>query len=238
MSLYCIADLHLSEASGKPMDVFGKSWQGYRNRIIDEWNACVGSDDTVVIPGDVSWGLTLDEAIPDLKMIDSLPGRKILIKGNHDLWWQSLTKISKALKDNGMETLSFLQNNAVRIGDYTVCGSRGWFNDGKKAPSGSDIKKITAREAIRLEMSLSDGEKKGGEKYVFLHFPPVYGGFVCEPIISVLKKYGVSRIWYGHLHNVPDVPQTIYHDGIEMVMISADRLGFRPYLITNGGNNA
>ncbi len=232
MALYCIADPHLSESIGKPMDVFGSRWINHREKFTNGWRSVVTENDTVVIPGDISWALTLDNAIPDLKLIDSLPGKKILIRGNHDYWWQSASKLRGVLEGT---SISFIQNDSLSVGNFAICGTRGWFPDSKKAPSGTNYKKLTEREAIRLGMSLEHAEKNNpgsnSEIIVFLHFPPVYRGLIMDPIIDVMLRHDVRRCYFGHIHNVYDIPGTTFCKGIEMTLVSADYLNFIPLKI-------
>lgn len=224
-----MSDTHLSLSCDKPMEVFGKRWKDYHSRILDNWRAVVSDDDTVVIAGDVSWGMSLDEALADFRFLESLPGRKLLGKGNHDYWWDTVKKMSAFLASNGLSSLDFLYNNAFSVDGITVCGSRGWWSDKKTAPGDSDYAKLVAREAVRTELSITDGLKKfGGEPVVFLHFPPVYRDCVCGEILEVLRKYGVRRCYYGHIHNVYNIPPSFEYDGIEFIITSADYLSFTP----------
>ncbi|MBR5768233.1 MAG: metallophosphoesterase [Clostridia bacterium] len=229
MSLYCIADPHLSEFMKKPMDVFGSRWVGHREKFLNGWKNTVTDEDTVVIPGDISWAMTLEKALPDLKLINSLPGKKILLRGNHDYWWQSVSKIRNAL---GECSTVIIQNDSVMVEGFAVCGTRGWFPDSKKAPSGTDYIKLTEREALRLGMSLEHAEKnfcgEFSEKIVFLHFPPVYRGLIMDPIVNVMLEHNVKRCFYGHIHNVYDMPGTFEYKGIELTLVSADFLNFVP----------
>ncbi len=231
-SVYCISDPHLSEAVGKPMDVFGSRWVNHREKFIEGWKRTVGDDDTVVIPGDISWAMTLGRAMPDLNLIDSLPGKKILIRGNHDFWWQSASKIRHALEGT---SISIIQNDSVLIGEIAICGSRGWFPDEKKAPSETDYGKLSVREAQRLKMSLAHAEDNFAgfysERIVFLHFPPVFRGMEIVPIIEVLVENNIKKCYYGHIHNVYDLPGSFEYRGIEFSIVSADFLNFTPLKI-------
>lgn len=239
MSVYVIADLHLSGSVNKSMDVFGKRWAGYTERIVNNWSRLVTEEDSVIVPGDISWGMNMDEAIADLKLIDSLPGKKIFLKGNHDLWWSTLSKMDRALKENDLSSMLFLQNNAYLCDNFVICGSRGWFLEEKnqKTTVGiPDYDKIIAREVIRLKMSLDAGKKliaehTDAELLVFFHFPPAFSGFVCRDIIDVLHEYGVKRCFFGHIHD-PFVKEGHYFfEDIEMRLISADYLDFVPFKI-------
>lgn len=226
MSIFVIGDLHLSFGTQKPMDIFS-GWQDHWQRIEKNWRRLVKDTDTVVIPGDVSWGLTLDEAQPDFRFIQSLPGRKIISKGNHDYWWQTAKKLQEFLDKNGFDTISFLHNNSFEVENYIICGTRGWiFENGQQQDE-----KVILREAGRLKASLDymDSDK---EKIVFLHYPTIYQEQRANHIINTLKQYNIKRCFYGHLHG-----KTINYafngvsDGIKYKLISADAIDFCPYII-------
>ncbi len=239
MALYAIADLHLSTLSStnKSMEVFGKRWADYQTKIQNNWTRLVTENDTVVIGGDISWALSLDEATSDLKFIDALPGKKILLKGNHDFWWTTMKKHKEHLDRCGIETLCFLFNNAYEVGDFIVAGTRGWFSDEKnqKTANPADFEKLVAREAQRLKTSLDAAaalrDECGKEIVVFMHFPPVFGDFVSENLITLLKQYGIRRVYYGHIHGSYTTPPSFIYDEIEMSIISADYLSFVPKFI-------
>jgi len=236
MSLFVLSDTHLSLYNDKPMDVFGNRWKDYTQKIDKGWKAVVTEHDTVVIAGDVSWGISTEEAKSDLLYINSLPGKKIISKGNHDYWWTTAAKLNAFFEDNGISSIKILHNNAYIAGDKVLCGSRGWFYDEKNAPKETDHAKIIAREAGRLELSLKEGVKLNEdglkEIIVFLHFPPVYKDYVCKEIIDVLHKYNVKKVYYGHIHGVYSIPQTFTYDDIEFTVTSADYLNFVPLLIS------
>ena len=235
MALYCIADTHLSQSVPKPMDVFGHRWAGYTEKLIRGWNAVVGEDDTVILPGDISWGLSLEEAAADLRLIHSLNGKKIIGKGNHDLWWQSEKKLKEFFAANDIDSISLLHNNAYHLEGKRICGSRGWYYDPKSSPEGADPEKIAAREVIRTELSIKAAfalpEGQEDELIAFFHFPPVYRDFVCRGIIDLLKQYGITRCYYGHIHGVYDLPASFDFEGITMTMVAADYLHFTPLLV-------
>lgn len=233
MSLFALSDTHLSLYNDKPMDVFGNRWQDYSSKLDKGWRAVVTDKDTVVIAGDVSWGISLDEAKLDLIYLDSLPGQKIISKGNHDYWWSTAAKINAFFTENGISTIRILHNNAINAGNLTVCGTRGWFSEGKNAPREADFDKIVAREAGRLELSLKEGIKlsEENEKIVFLHFPPVYNDYVCREIIDVLHRHNVKRVFYGHIHGVYSLPSSFEYEGIVFSITSADYLNFVPTLV-------
>ena len=239
MALFAIADLHLSTlaSTNKSMEVFGKRWADYMNRIEANWRRLVTERDTVVIPGDISWALSLEEAVSDLKFIDSLPGKKILGKGNHDFWWCTMKKHDELFLRENITTISFLFNNAYETEDFIIAGSRGWFYDEKSDYSkfNTDFDKLTARELQRLRVSLDAARIKQGDSdkeiIVFTHFPPVFSDFVSEDIISLLSEYGVKRLFYGHIHGNYTLPQNFRYQNIEMNIISADYLNFIPRYI-------
>ena len=240
MALYAIADLHLctNDISDKSMEVFGSSWADYITRIEQNWRRLVTDLDTVVIPGDISWAIALEDAVSDLKFIDSLPGKKILGKGNHDFWWATMRKHEALFEKNGIKSISFLFNNAHESDEHIIVGTRGWYNDedASNIPSGTDFLKLTRREAQRLEMSIKEGLKikeisPEKEMVAFLHFPPFWNGKASDTLIEVLKKYDIKKVFYGHIHGNYTVSPTFTHDGIEMSIVSADYLKFTPKLI-------
>ena len=185
MSVFAISDLHLSiDKPSKAMDVFGARWSDYTRKIEKNWIKMIGDNDTVIIPGDISWGLSLDDAIEDLKFIDSLPGKKIIMKGNHDFWWSTVSKLEKAFKENNITTFEILNNNAIEVENYILAGSRGWFTDKtmQNVTQGEvNYDKIINREVIRLRLSLEAAKKlqaeSGKEILVFFHFPPIWSEF-------------------------------------------------------------
>ena len=238
MSLFVISDTHLSISANKPMDLFGSRWCNYTSKLAQSWNRLVGVLDTVVIGGDISWAMNFDGAYPDLKFLNELPGRKIICRGNHDYWWSTMKKMKRFFREeNGFESIEFLYNNAFETSEFIICGSRGWYNDSGLAPGDADYRKIIARESLRLELSISEGEKlrklDGADKeiLVFLHFPPVYNGYRCTEIIETLKRHGIKRCYYGHIHNCYDIPPSVLYDGIEFIITSADYLDFIPMII-------
>ena len=221
MSLYAISDLHLSLSSDKPMDVF-RGWENYVERLKANWTRLIKDTDTVVIPGDISWALKLEETKEDFAFLDSLPGKKIILKGNHDLWWSTSKKLTQFLEENNFSTISFVFNNAVVVEDKAVCGTRGWFYD--LAPDD----KVVKREAGRLETSILAAEKTGKTPVVFLHYPPVYSEWVCEEIFSVIKKHGIKTVWHGHIHGSGFNNAKKEFDGVNLRLLSADCVDFCP----------
>ncbi len=239
-ALYTIADLHLStlDSTDKSMEVFGARWQDYIKRIESSWRRLVTDGDTVVIPGDISWALSLDEALSDLKFLDALPGKKILGKGNHDFWWCTMRKHGQFFEKHGIQSISFLFNNAHEVGDYIVAGTRGWYNDedATNAPDGVDFEKLTNRERLRLRASLAAAKKlqeNAPEKeiLVFMHFPPYWNEKASEGLIEILKEYNVKRVFFGHIHGNYTVEPCFTYEGIEMYLVSADYLQFVPKII-------
>jgi len=239
MSIFVMADLHLDTATNeKSMEIFGNRWQGYMDKIKSNWSAVVNDNDTVIIPGDISWALSTEDSLPDLKWIDSLPGKKILMKGNHDYWWSTATKLYKMFEENGITTISLLHNNALEVEDYIIAGSRGWFVDKSVQPVKSvnaDHEKIVNREVIRLKISLSAAkalqQKSGKEILVFFHFPPIWSDFKCDEILSVLSEYNITRCFFGHIHGCYNQGDRVTYENIEFRMVSADFLGFLPQII-------
>ena len=227
MIIFALGDTHLSFSSDKPMNIF-PGWQNHAERIKKNWEKVVDDEDVVVIPGDISWAMSLEQARDDFAFLDDLPGKKLLMKGNHDYWWATKKKAEEFFEENGFDSLSILHNNAYRFGDFTVCGSRGWFFD---CPGEND-KKVVLREARRLQMSIDEARKLGGEPLVFLHYPPLMTLGVCEEIIQVLKSNEIKRCFYAHLHSRScQNAITGYVDGVEFTLVSADHLEFCPKLI-------
>ena len=227
MALYTIGDLHLSLGGSKPMDIFGDKWANHVERLRESFSHLT-ADDVTVLAGDLSWGISLEESLPDFQFIDALPGRKIILKGNHDYWWGTATKMKKFFEAHGIESIDILFNNCFFYGDYALCGTRGWFYDEQKA--GSHDEKIFRRELGRLERSLQlAGEK---EKYCFLHYPPRYRGYVCPEILALFETYGVTRCYYGHLHadSIRLALEGPYR-GTEYRLVSADHVDFQPQRI-------
>lgn len=225
MALFAIGDTHLSLGSEKPMDVFGGAWENYVEKLRQGFSE-VKPEDTVVLCGDISWGMTLQEALPDFRFLDALPGTKYILKGNHDYWWVTANKMLTFWAEHGLTTLHLLHNNCAFYGDVALCGTRGWFFDEELARSESD--KVYRRELIRLECSLkAAGEAR--EKLAFLHYPPKYQGYICQDIVDLLEKYGVSRCFYGHLHG-PSHKLAVQgvSGGVDYRLVAADYLDFIP----------
>ena len=228
MSLFVIGDLHLSLGEDKPMDIFS-GWNDYVERLEKNWRSLVKDDDTVVVAGDISWAMKLEETVTDFKFIDSLPGRKIFLKGNHDYWWGTKSKIEKLLAEIELNTISILFNNAYACGEYAICGTRGWFLENDTP---EDIK-VLNREVGRLKMSIEEALKTGKEPVVFLHYPPYYRGIECKEIMDVLLEYGIKKCYYGHIHGRQNFRLAFEgeYKGIEFKLISCDRVQFTPVLV-------
>lgn len=227
MALYAIGDLHLCLGAPKPMDVFGGNWVGYMDKL-KEGLSVIGPQDTTVLLGDLSWALDLESAREDFAWIDQIPGRKIILKGNHDYWWSTASKFYKFCEENDFSDQLILNNNHYEYNGWAVCGTRGWFFEEER---GSDHdEKVFKRELIRLETSLkSDGDLP---KIVFLHYPPLYKGYRCEEILELLSRYEVRQCYYGHLHGASHgLAMEGQWDGVEYHLVAADKLNFQPYQV-------
>ena len=232
MALFVLGDPHLALGCDKAMDIF-PGWEGYLPKLEDNWRANVAETDTVVLAGDISWAMKLEHTVEDFRFLNSLPGRKILLKGNHDLWWGTLSKMEEYLHQNGLSSLHFLHNNYYWADGVAVCGSRGWMAE---APEGHDAK-MMAREAIRLEASLKAAQSGSpeAERVVFLHYPPFYSGRPAGELADVMQKYDVKMCYYGHLHSTA-IRWAVQgqRDGITYHLASADYLGFSPLPVETG----
>ena len=227
MALYAIGDLHLCLGSPKPMDVFGGVWTDYMDKLKNGLSV-IGSEDTTVLLGDLSWALDLEHAQADFAWINQIPGRKIILKGNHDYWWSTAAKFYKFCEENGFTNMQILNNNHFEYDGWAICGTRGWFYESER--SGEHDEKVFKRELLRLEASL----KSAGElnKMVFLHYPPKYKGYECTEILQLFDKYNVRRCYYGHLHGPSHgLAMEGLWDNVEYKLVSADRLDFRPLAV-------
>ena len=227
MALYAIGDLHLSLGADKPMDIFGGKWTGYMDKL-REGVSVIGPEDTTVLLGDLSWALDLQGAKKDFAWINDIPGRKIILKGNHDYWWSTAAKFYKFCQENGFQDQWILNNNHYEYDGWAICGTRGWFFEEDRG--GTHDEKVFRRELIRLETSL----KSAGDmnKMVFLHYPPRYKGYECREIIELLERYGVRRCLYGHLHSESHklVVEGLW-GGVDYRLVSADYIGFKPVTV-------
>ena len=227
MALYAIGDLHLCLGAKKPMDIFGGAWLGYMEKL-NEGISVITETDTTVLLGDLSWALDLEEAKADFSWINKIPGRKIILKGNHDYWWSTASKFYSFCTENGFNNIFVLNNNHYEYDGVALCGTRGWFFEEDR--SGEHDEKVFRRELLRLEASL----KSAGDapKIVFLHYPPRYKGYVCSEILDLLKKYDVRQCFYGHLHGASHgLAQEGPWDGIQYKLVSADKLNFKPFTV-------
>ena len=230
MSIWTIADLHLSFCVDKPMNIFGENWDNYEDKVKQDWLSKVKEEDTVILSGDFSWGTYLEETTADFRFINDLPGTKILLKGNHDYWWQTIKSMDKFLKENSFENIYFLHNNSYFVDNKIIVGTRGWnfdFND-------SDFERIYERELIRLELSIKDGIQKYGEDkeiICFVHYPPITKNMIENGIkskyLEILNKYNISRLYYGHLHGA-SLKEAVEGniDGVELKIVSSDYFKF------------
>lgn len=241
MSVFAIADLHLSLAPDvdKPMDVFGPRWYDYVARLEKNWRETVGDDDTVIIAGDISWALKLENARYDLDFVASLPGHKLIFKGNHDLWWSSITKLN-----NMYDSITFVQNDFYRAEDFVVCGTRGWLTPENEEYCEAD-EKVYKRELLRMESSLALGKKHmlsedaSAEMIAIMHFPPVSKVASFSGFQQLFEDYGIKQVFYGHVHGEDGFKTTIrgnYH-GVEYNLISLDFLNCKPIRISRSNLN-
>ncbi len=224
MGLYTIGDLHLSLAKDKPMDIFGEEWNNHAQKLRTGF-AELSDDDVCVLCGDLSWGMDLKETEPDFAFVDSLPGKKIILKGNHDYWWTTAAKTKRFFEEHGITTIEILHNNCFCYGDYAVCGTRGWFFEEER--SGEHDKKIMRREILRLETSLKAAGER--EKLVFLHYPPIFQNYRCDEILTLLENFRVGLCCYGHLHGKSCRNAfTGWNGGTKFKLVSADYVNFIP----------
>ena len=227
MALYAIGDLHLCLGAPKPMDIFGGAWVGYMDKL-KEGISVITPEDTTVLLGDLSWALGMEAAKADFAWMNQIPGRKIILKGNHDYWWSTASKFHKFCDENGFENFHDLNNNCFEYEEIAICGTRGWFFEEER--SGEHDEKVFRRELGRLETSLkAAGEKR---KLVFLHYPPRYKGYECQEILEMLRNYEVRQCFYGHLHGASHgLAQEGQWDGIDFKLVAADKLQFKPWKV-------
>lgn len=232
MSIYVIGDLHLSFNNPKPMDIFGDNWNNYEKKIKENWLENVKQDDTVILLGDFSWEMHLKETLKDFEYINSLPGKKILVKGNHDYWWTTKTNMANFLNDNKLNNIYFLQNNSFLIEDKIIVGTRGWDVISDKSENGN---KMIKREVNRLEISIEDGIKNFGSSYEIIactHYPPIVKSNIIKnettEFMQIMKKYNIKKCYYGHLHgqSIKDAVEGNI-DGIDLKLVSADGVDFK-----------
>lgn len=223
MSLYAIGDLHFSTAVNKPMNIFGDNWDNHEEKIINSWKSKVNEEDKVLIVGDTSWAINMNEAEADLNIIHSLPGKKIYVKGNHDYWWTTVAKLNKLYDD-----MSFLQNNFYQYEEYAICGTRGWIcpNDVKFT---EDDEKIYKREAHRLKLSLDAAKKAGFKKIIVItHYPPTNDKLDPSLFTEIYESYGVEKVVYGHLHGKESFKMGLkgIRNEVEYNLVSCDYVDF------------
>lgn len=229
MALYAIGDLHLCLGAEKPMDIFGGAWVGYMDKL-KQGLSVVKPEDTLVLLGDLSWALELSQATADFAWINEIPGRKIILKGNHDYWWNTAKKMENFFKENGLHSLSIIHNNSVCVEDKLLCGTRGWIYDDKKMTQ-NDLK-VLKREAMRLEASITSGLAENIEPIVFLHYPPVFDGIRCDEIMDVIHKYSVHKVYYGHIHgHAHSLAVNGVYEDVEFRLVSCDYTDFSPILV-------
>ena len=232
MHLYAISDLHLASSINKPMDIFGDRWAGYMDKIRENWLMTISGTDYVLIPGDISWATYIDQAVEDFRYIDSLPGKKIISKGNHDYWWTTTYKMEKFLKENSFHTINFMHNNSFRVNETIICGTRGW-----KCPDDSDFRleddKIYRRELLRLEISLKSASvSECDDIVVAMHYPPFNTRKEPTEFIEIMARYNVKTCVYGHLHGESmNNAFTGVKDGIRFLLVSADYMNFKPQML-------
>ena len=227
MAIFTIGDLHLSFENPKPMNIFGDNWNNHEEKIKKDWLSKVKPEDTVIHPGDFSWAMYLKDTIKDFEYLNSLPGKKIMLKGNHEYWWTTVTNMKNFLEENDFKNIDFLQNNSFEVEDKIICGTRGWSLVNEKTES---AKKIIDREALRLELSIKSGLERGTNKelIVFMHYPPIVKQNIDTEFMRVLKKYGIKRCYYAHLHS-KSIEDAVEGNvgGIEFKLVSADALDFK-----------
>ena len=231
MPLYAIGDLHLSHGTDKPMDVFGGGWSNYIEKIKEGFSH-LKPDDVCVLCGDTSWGMSFEESLPDFKFISELPGKKIIIKGNHDYWWGTASKMQEFFDNNGIENIEILNNNCFFYENVAICGTRGWMSDDENDSEYN--KKIMAREAGRLRASLraaGDAETK----ICFFHYPPRFRNIICQSVIDAMNEFGVKSCFYGHLHGQGhSYAERGIIDGIRYELVSSDYINFTPHKVISG----
>lgn len=227
MSIYAISDLHLSFGDNKPMDVFGVNWENHTEKVKENWIKKVTDNDLVILPGDFSWATYLKDTYMDFEYLNSMPGKKILLKGNHDYWWTSLKKMKEYIEENNFHNIDFLHNNSFEFENKIIVGTRGWQDE-----NNSEDKRITKREIIRLDLSIQDGINKYGddkEIIVCMHYPPFNKYEEAEfSYIDIMKKYNVVKCIYGHLHGETSHKEAKEGliNGIEFKLVSSDYTGF------------
>lgn len=232
MALYALGDTHLSLGGNKAMDAFGGAWEGYVEKLRTAF-ADLTEDDGVVLCGDLSWGMSLEEALPDFLFLDGLfPGKKFLVKGNHDYWWTTANKMYQFWAQHGIQNFELLHNNCRFWGGVALCGTRGWFFE----EADGHNEKVFHREVLRLETSLKAAGER--EKVCFLHYPPLYQGYICQEIVDLLECYRVSACYYGHLHGGSHrLAREGRQGSVEYHLVAGDYLDFQPVKVLEGPQN-
>ena len=225
MAIWAIADLHLSFNENKPMDIFGDNWKNHEEKIKQDWLSKVTDNDAVLLPGDFSWSMYLEDTAKDFEYINNLPGKKILLKGNHDYWWTTVTKMRNFLEENNFKNIEFLHNNSFEDEGYIIAGTKGWALSGEEYDE-----KLVQREMLRLELSITDGIKKYGddkEIIVCMHYPPTTKNGEMN-FINIMRKYNIKQCYYGHLHSTA-IQGAVEGDffGVNLKLVSADGLDFK-----------
>ena len=227
MAIYTIGDLHLSFENPKPMNIFGENWNNHEEKIKNDWISKVKPDDTVIHPGDFSWAMYLKDTLKDFEYLNSLPGKKIMLKGNHEYWWTTVTNMKKFLNEHNFQNIDFIQNNSIEVENKIICGTRGWSLTNERT---EQEKKIIDREALRLELSIKSALSLNNEKeiIVFMHYPPVVKQNIDNEFMRVLRKYNIKKCYYAHLHG-KSIEDAIEGDiyGIDFKLVSADALDFK-----------
>jgi len=222
MAIFALSDLHLPLGIDKPMNIFGERWENYVEKIEYEWKKCITDDDFVIVNGDFSWAMYLEESIKDFQFLDMLPGKKLISKGNHDYWWETLKKMNEFLEKNNFEDIFFIHNNAVLCGEISVCAAKGWITPSDKNFKTEDLR-LYQRELIRFENSLIEAKKLSGKIIAALHFPP------DEAFLRLAETYGAEKIVFGHLHGKRAEDYRVMSD--KCMLVSADYLKFKPVRI-------
>ena len=228
--IYTIGDLHLSFKENKPMSIFGENWYGHDEKIKNNWISKVTEKDLVILLGDFSWAMYLKDTDEDFKYLNNLPGKKLLLKGNHDYWWNTVTKMKEFLKENNFSNIEFLYNSAYEFEGKVIVGTRGWTLSEEE-----EDKRLFKREAMRLELSIQDGIRKYGEDKEFIaftHYPPITKATIINnelnDMLRILMKYNIKKCYYGHLHSssIKEAVEGEYF-GINFKLVSADGLDFK-----------
>ena len=225
MAIYTIGDLHLSFGNPKPMNIFGENWNNHEEKIKKDWMEKVKPEDTVIHPGDFSWAMYLKDTVKDFEYLNGLPGKKIMLKGNHEYWWTTITSMKKFLQEHNFQDIDFIQNNSIEVEDKIICGTRGWSLLNERT---LNEQRLIDREALRLELSIKSALNKEKEIIVFMHYPPVIKQNINTEFMKVLKKYDIKRCYYAHLHSksIDDAVEGLVY-GVNFKLVSADALNFK-----------